>query len=101
VQTGFGARPASYAMGKGGSIPGLKRPKPEANNSPATSSDVKNVGLFIHSPILLQGVVLNQLSTGTIYLFYYAGRTETARPTIPVFLPVHSLPSEFFYLDVA
>jgi hypothetical protein len=40
--------------------PGVKRPGREADHSPPASAEVKkNVGLHIHSPICLHGVVLN------------------------------------------
>jgi hypothetical protein len=49
--------------------PGVKQPGRETYQSPPTSAEVeKNVALYIHSPIRLHCVVLNYLSTGTIYL---------------------------------
>jgi hypothetical protein len=42
---------------------GVKRLESEADHSPPTSAEVKKVGLYIHSPIRLHGVVLNKLST--------------------------------------
>jgi hypothetical protein len=48
VQNGFGAYPASYPMGIGGSLPGGK----------AAGVEVKEwVELYLHSPIHLHGVV--------------------------------------------
>jgi hypothetical protein len=45
VQTGSGARPASYTMGTGGSYPGGKaRPGPDADHSPPYSAEVKKEG---------------------------------------------------------
>jgi hypothetical protein len=39
--------------------PGLKRPKRESDQSPPTSAEVKNTWMYMHSPIRLNGVVLN------------------------------------------
>jgi hypothetical protein len=66
-------------MGTGGSFPGVKRPGREANHSPATSAEVKkNVDLYIHYPIRLHGVVLNQLSTGTTLPFTTTTTTNSS-----------------------
>jgi hypothetical protein len=60
VQNGFGAHPASYPMGTRGSFPGVKRPGCEADQSPPSSTEVKEfVKLYLHSPIHLHGVVLS------------------------------------------
>jgi hypothetical protein len=40
--TSFGAHPASCRMGTGGSFPGVKRPRREADHSPPSSAEVKN-----------------------------------------------------------
>jgi hypothetical protein len=46
--------------------PRVKRQDREADGSlPANVEVKKNVDLYIHSPIRLHGIVLNQLSTGT------------------------------------
>jgi hypothetical protein len=43
VQKGFGAHPASYKMGTGGSFPGGKaRPGRDADHSPPSSAEIKN-----------------------------------------------------------
>jgi hypothetical protein len=42
VETGFGAHPASYAVGIRGSFPGVKWPEREAEHSPPSSAKVKN-----------------------------------------------------------
>jgi hypothetical protein len=43
VQTGSGAHPASYPMGTGGPLPGVKaRPGLDADHSPPSSADVEN-----------------------------------------------------------
>jgi len=42
VQTGSGAHAASYAVGTGGSFPGVKRPGREAHHSPTSSAEVKD-----------------------------------------------------------
>jgi hypothetical protein len=41
VQNGYGAHPASYPMGTRGSFLGVKRTKREADNSPPSSSEIK------------------------------------------------------------
>jgi hypothetical protein len=41
VQTGSGGHPASYPTGKEGFSPGVKRSRREADNTPATSAEVK------------------------------------------------------------
>jgi hypothetical protein len=43
VQTGSGARPASYPMGSGGSFPGVKRPGREVDHSLLPSAEAKDV----------------------------------------------------------
>jgi hypothetical protein len=58
VQTGSGAHPASYPMGTGATSPELKRSGREADHYPPSSADIKNE-LYSHSPICLDGVVLN------------------------------------------
>jgi hypothetical protein len=43
VQTGSGARPASYTMGTGGPFPGGKaRPGRDADHSPPSNAEVEN-----------------------------------------------------------
>jgi hypothetical protein len=42
VRTGFGAHPAAYPMGIGGCFPG-----PEADHSPPSSAEVKNVWVYV------------------------------------------------------
>jgi hypothetical protein len=66
IPTGSGAHPASYPLGTWGSFPGGK--VAGAWIWPLTNScrGQENVGLYIHSPIYLYGVVLNKLSTGKI-----------------------------------
>jgi hypothetical protein len=44
VQTGSGAHPATYPTGAWSSIPGGKRPGPEADRSPPSIAQVKNGG---------------------------------------------------------
>jgi hypothetical protein len=51
--------------------PRVKRPGREADHSPQARGEVKNVDLYIHSPIRLHGVVLNSLSTGTTLPYLY------------------------------
>jgi hypothetical protein len=60
VQNGSGAHPASYPMGARGSFPGVKRPGREADHSPPTSAEVKNVLSYTSTPpIRLHGLVLS------------------------------------------
>jgi len=60
VQTSFGTHSAYCLMGTGGSLPGIKRPGREADHSPPSSSEVKNVCKYTCTPRLrLHGVVLN------------------------------------------
>jgi hypothetical protein len=61
VWTGFGAHPASYSMGTGGSFPGVKRLGREADRSPPSSAKVKNGGAIPPLPTCLHGIVLNEL----------------------------------------
>jgi len=42
VQTGSGSRTASYPMGTGGFLPGVKRQGRKADHSPPSSAEVKN-----------------------------------------------------------
>jgi len=46
VQTGSMAYPASYSMGKGGSFPGVKRTRCEADNALPSSAEVKKYCSF-------------------------------------------------------
>jgi hypothetical protein len=43
VQTKSGAHAASYKMGTGGSLPGVKQPGSEADRSPSSSVDVPSM----------------------------------------------------------
>jgi hypothetical protein len=72
IQIGSDAHPASYPMGTEGFSPGVKQPGREANNSPPSSTEVKNGGAIPPLPICHHGVMLNKLSTGTnvLYLLY-------------------------------
>jgi hypothetical protein len=60
--------PSLISIGYRG-LPGRKRPVREADHSPPAIAKVKkNMDLYIHSPIRLHGLVLNYLSTGTLFL---------------------------------
>jgi hypothetical protein len=50
VQNGSGAHPASYSVGTGGSFHVVKRPGREADHSPPSSAEVKNVWSYISTP---------------------------------------------------
>jgi hypothetical protein len=52
--------PASYPIGTRGPFPGVKRPGREADHSPPSSVEVKNVWSYTSTPpIFLHGVVLS------------------------------------------
>jgi hypothetical protein len=59
VQIGFGAHAASYLMVTGDSFPWGKRPGSEADYSPHLVPTSRKVELYLHSPIRLDGIVLN------------------------------------------
>jgi hypothetical protein len=42
--------PASYPMRTGGSFPGVKRPRREADHSPAASAEVKKIWIYTTTP---------------------------------------------------
>jgi hypothetical protein len=46
VQTDSGVHPTSYAVGTGGSFPGVKPPGREADHSPPTSAEVKKTWVY-------------------------------------------------------
>jgi hypothetical protein len=49
--------------------PGVKRQGREADPSPLSGAEVKNDGVYLHSPTLLHGVARNQLRAGTTYFY--------------------------------
>jgi hypothetical protein len=53
--------------------PGVKRPGRVVDHSPPTSAEVKKIWIYtyIHSPIRLHGILLNELNTGTILQFTF------------------------------
>jgi hypothetical protein len=51
VQTGSGVHPTSYKMGTGGSFPGVKLQGREADHSPPTSAEVKNMWNYTSTPL--------------------------------------------------
>jgi hypothetical protein len=60
VQNVSGTHPASYRMGSRGSFLGGKTAGREADHSPPSSAEIKElVELYFHSPIRLYDVVLN------------------------------------------
>jgi hypothetical protein len=70
LQNGSVAHPASYPLGTRRSFLGGKRPGREADHSPPSSAEVKElVELYLHSPIRLHGVVLR--AQGQLYLYLY------------------------------
>jgi hypothetical protein len=50
IQTDSGAHPASYTVCTGGSFPGIKWPKYEAEHSLPTSAEVKNTWIYTSTP---------------------------------------------------
>jgi hypothetical protein len=64
VQFDFGAHPATYPTVLGALSPGVKRPRREADHSPAPSTEVKDCGAVLPLPNTsrLLGMVLNYLS---------------------------------------
>jgi hypothetical protein len=55
-------------MGSGGSFLGVNLPGREADHSPPSSADVKNVGAILHPPLRLYNIVLIYI---LIFLFLY------------------------------
>jgi hypothetical protein len=51
VQTGSGVHPTSYPMDTGGSYPEVKRQGREADHSPPTSAEVKELWIYTSTPI--------------------------------------------------
>jgi len=51
IQTGSGARPAPCPMGRGDSLPRVKRPEREADHSPPYNVEVKNVWGYTSTPM--------------------------------------------------
>jgi hypothetical protein len=47
--------------------PWVKCPESEADHSFPSSAEIKNDGVYLHSPLRLHSVVFNQLSTGTFF----------------------------------
>jgi hypothetical protein len=50
VQNGSGAQPAFYPMGTRDFLPGVKRPEREAEDSPPSGAEVKNVWSYTSTP---------------------------------------------------
>jgi hypothetical protein len=50
VMTGSGVHPTSYRMGTGGSFPGVKQQRCEADHSPPTIAEVKETWVYISTP---------------------------------------------------
>jgi hypothetical protein len=50
IQTSSGAHPASCPMGTGGSFPGGKAARREAEHSPPASAEVKKVWIYTSAP---------------------------------------------------
>jgi hypothetical protein len=59
VPTSSGAHPASYRMGMGALISGVKRPRREAGHSPSCNAEVrKALSCASSPPVRLHGVLL-------------------------------------------
>jgi hypothetical protein len=50
VHTSSEVHPTSYPMGNGGSFPGVKRPRREADHSPPTNAEVKKMWIYTSIP---------------------------------------------------
>jgi hypothetical protein len=50
IQTSSEAHPASYPMGTGGSFLGVPQPGREADHSPPTSAEAKNIWIYTSTP---------------------------------------------------
>jgi hypothetical protein len=69
-RSGCGARPASYPMGTGALSMGVKRPRREADHSPLSSAEVKNLWNYTSTPpIRLHGVVVCLILNKMINIF--------------------------------
>jgi hypothetical protein len=51
VQTGSGVHLASFPMGTGGFLPGVKSPGRKADHSPSTSAEIKNTWTYTSIPL--------------------------------------------------
>jgi hypothetical protein len=71
VQTGFEAYTASNSMDLGASPPGVKKSGLKMTTHLHLVPKSRRVELYLHSPIWLHGIVLNQLSTGTDFLLSF------------------------------
>jgi len=60
IQTGSGVYPASYPLGTRSFYPGVKPPGFEADQTPPSSTEVKNVWSYTSTaPVCLLGMVHN------------------------------------------
>jgi hypothetical protein len=71
IQTGSGVHQASYPIGTGTLSPGVKRPGRESDH-PHLVPRSRMMALYLHSPLRLHGVVLNQLNKGTTLTLSFA-----------------------------
>jgi hypothetical protein len=72
VQTCPGDHPASYSISNGALSPDVKQQGRETDYSLLSNAEVKNGGAIPLLPyIYLDGVVLNSLSKGSIFLYLY------------------------------
>jgi hypothetical protein len=60
-------------------------PGVEADHSPPASASQENMDLYIHSPIRLNGVVLNSLNTGTPLPYIYTYHTTKSEAVFPFY----------------
>jgi hypothetical protein len=75
LQNGSGTHPASYLMGARGFFPGVKRPGREADHSPPSSAEVKELVelyLYFANTSSWRGAQLKHRDNFTFYLFIYA-----------------------------
>jgi hypothetical protein len=59
ARNGSVVHPVSYTMGTTASLSGVKRQRREASHSPPSIAEVRNGGVYLHSPIRLHGIVLD------------------------------------------
>jgi hypothetical protein len=60
-------QPPTYTMGTWSRVSGLKLPGCEADYSSPSSAKVKNSGTISPLPVCLHGIMINQLSTRTMF----------------------------------
>jgi hypothetical protein len=83
VHTVSGSHPVSYPVGIWVISPGVKRQGREADHSPPSSTEGKNVGAILPSPIYFYGAVFNYSRQG-VTLPYIPTSQRTVKSVIVV-----------------